>query len=197
MQGVRRGQRLPAQSDQEQVQDVHSRQGRVHAAGSRGALRHTHTFFCTGQCLLPGLMCVLLNGKKQKFKSKLRHTEASCAHGPVQDLTTQPTCSVTLMHTSALPTQQHAATQAIHRFKVPLSCSLSAAAFSVPLSHYKRRTGTNSYTNHWPKAKGRGPVIGQRFVGSFSLTTQNLDLRIPGRGNRCEHQKLLPVMTRP
>ena len=38
LQGVRRGEHLPAQSDKEPVQDVQSRQGRVIAAGSRGAL---------------------------------------------------------------------------------------------------------------------------------------------------------------
>ena len=37
VQGVRRGQHLPAQSDKEPVQDVQSRQGRLDAAGSRGA----------------------------------------------------------------------------------------------------------------------------------------------------------------
>ena len=48
VQGVRRGEHLPAQSAKEQVQDVHSRQGRVHAAGSRGALTLVHTGFCHG-----------------------------------------------------------------------------------------------------------------------------------------------------
>ena len=44
----RRGQRehLRAKSDEEQVQEVHSRQGRVDATGSRGALNSTHTSFC-------------------------------------------------------------------------------------------------------------------------------------------------------
>ena len=32
---------------------MHSRQGRVHAARSRGALRHTHTSFCHCQCPSP------------------------------------------------------------------------------------------------------------------------------------------------
>ena len=45
VQGVRRGQHLPAQLDKEQVQDVYSRQGRVHAAGSRGALTEAHQHF--------------------------------------------------------------------------------------------------------------------------------------------------------
>ena len=38
VQGVRRGEHLPAQSNSEPVQDLQSRQGRVHAARSRGAL---------------------------------------------------------------------------------------------------------------------------------------------------------------
>ena len=38
VQGLRREGHLPAQSDKEPVQDVRSRQGRVIAAGSRGAL---------------------------------------------------------------------------------------------------------------------------------------------------------------
>ena len=53
MQGVRRGEHLPARSEKEQVQDLHSRQGRVHAAGSRGALMHISTSFCHCQCFLP------------------------------------------------------------------------------------------------------------------------------------------------
>ena len=43
VQGVRRGEHLPAQSDTEYVQDVQSRQGRLDAAGPRGALNVTHT----------------------------------------------------------------------------------------------------------------------------------------------------------
>ena len=53
MQGVRRGQHLPARSAKEQMQDLHSRQGRVHAAGSRGALIDANSSFCPGQCHLP------------------------------------------------------------------------------------------------------------------------------------------------
>ena len=48
VQGVRRGEHLPAQSEKVQVQAVPSRQGRVHAAGSRGALGSTRTGICTG-----------------------------------------------------------------------------------------------------------------------------------------------------
>ena len=83
VQGVRRGQYLPARSDTEQKQDVHSRQGRVHAAGSRGALRHTNTSFCPGQCLLPPSWI---------FRSKHRHTEIeiACAHSLVQDWIKSP-----------------------------------------------------------------------------------------------------------
>ena len=55
LQGVRRGEHLLAQSDQEPMQDEQSRQGRVHAAGSRGALTSTHTSFC------PGTSAVLLS----------------------------------------------------------------------------------------------------------------------------------------
>ena len=51
MQGVRRGGHLPARSDKEQVQDVQSRQGRVDAARSRGALELTEPG------LLPHLFC--------------------------------------------------------------------------------------------------------------------------------------------
>ena len=47
VQGVRRGAHLLAQSGKEPVQDVQSRQGRVHAAGSRGALDLINTGFCT------------------------------------------------------------------------------------------------------------------------------------------------------
>ena len=43
VQAVRRGGHLPAQSHKEQVQDVPSRQGRLDAAGSRGALALTLT----------------------------------------------------------------------------------------------------------------------------------------------------------
>ena len=68
MQGVRRVEHLPAQSDKEQVQDVHSRSGRVHASGSRRALRHTHTSFCHCQCLLPPAWI---------FRSEHRHTNLS------------------------------------------------------------------------------------------------------------------------
>ena len=42
VQGVRRGGHLPAQSEKEPVQDVQSRQGRLDAARSRGALDRTH-----------------------------------------------------------------------------------------------------------------------------------------------------------
>ena len=35
---MRRGEHLPAQAEKKQVQEVQSRQGRVHAAGSRGTL---------------------------------------------------------------------------------------------------------------------------------------------------------------
>ena len=50
VQGMRRWQHLPARSEKEQVQDVHSRPGRVHAAGSRGALTLVRTAagFCHG-----------------------------------------------------------------------------------------------------------------------------------------------------
>ena len=51
VQGMRRGQHLPARSDKEQVQDVQSRQGRVDAARSRGALELTEPG------LLPHLFC--------------------------------------------------------------------------------------------------------------------------------------------
>ena len=43
VQGVRRGEHLPARSEKEHVQDVQSRQGRLDAARSRGALNVTHT----------------------------------------------------------------------------------------------------------------------------------------------------------
>ena len=43
VQGVRRGEHLPAQSEKEPMQDMRqSRQGRVNAAGSRGALDLSH-----------------------------------------------------------------------------------------------------------------------------------------------------------
>ena len=48
VQGVRRGGHLPARSEKEQVQDVQSRQGRLDAAGPRGALKVTHTLLHTG-----------------------------------------------------------------------------------------------------------------------------------------------------
>ena len=51
VQGMRRGQHLPARSDKEQVQDVQSRQGRVDAARSRGALELTEPG------LLPHVFC--------------------------------------------------------------------------------------------------------------------------------------------
>ena len=74
---------MSAQSEKEHMQDVHSRQGRVHAAGSRGALRLTHTSFCPGQCLYPPSWI---------FRSKHRQTEIeiSWAHGLVQDLINIP-----------------------------------------------------------------------------------------------------------
>ena len=46
VQGVRRGEHLPAHPDKEPMQDVQSRQGRVHAARSRGAVDSTHIGFC-------------------------------------------------------------------------------------------------------------------------------------------------------
>ena len=49
VQGVRRVGHLPAQSEKGPLQDVQSRQGRVHAAGSRGALDSTRTGFCAAQ----------------------------------------------------------------------------------------------------------------------------------------------------
>ena len=39
VQGARRGEHLPTPSEKEQVHDLQSRQGRVDATGSRGALR--------------------------------------------------------------------------------------------------------------------------------------------------------------
>ena len=64
VQGVRRRGHLPARSDKEQVQDVQSRQGRVHAAGSRGALGFTHTglFSGTSAFLPPVCSYVLYHG---------------------------------------------------------------------------------------------------------------------------------------
>ena len=49
VQGMQRGEHLPAQSDKEQVQDVQSRQGRVDAAGSRGALTSIHISFAQAE----------------------------------------------------------------------------------------------------------------------------------------------------
>ena len=92
VQGVRRGEHLPAQPHKEQVQDVHSRQGRVHAAGSRGALRHTHTSLCSGKCLLPPAWI---------FRFRIRHTDASCAHGLVHDLKNFPFRSTDVYRTVA------------------------------------------------------------------------------------------------
>ena len=60
VQGVRRGGHLPARSEKEQVQDVQSRQGRLDAAGPRGALKVTHTLLHTlasANVILGRLMC--------------------------------------------------------------------------------------------------------------------------------------------
>ena len=75
---MRRGEHLPARSEKEQVQDVHSRQGRVHAAGSRGALRHINPKpSAIARAFCPPLV----------FSDfRIRRTEIYCAHGLVQDL---------------------------------------------------------------------------------------------------------------
>ena len=49
---MRRGEHLPAQSHTEQVQDVHSRQGRLDAAWSRRALALTYTSFTLARSLV-------------------------------------------------------------------------------------------------------------------------------------------------
>ena len=73
VQGVRRGGHLPARSDKEPMQDVQGRQGRVDAAGSRGALNFTHAFCCVSRFFHLGQSSLIVFHARLNDKHRIGH----------------------------------------------------------------------------------------------------------------------------